>query len=484
MRFHAAALALGAALSAGLAGCVTPPVSEPKLKLITTSTLGLGTTPRAAVADGWWRAYGDEQLNGLIDTALRDSPTLAQAMARLASAQAQVQAAGAPLRPGFTLDGEEVRQRYSENYIIPPPLGGGVYWQGQVGLNMNWSLDFWGRQAALLEQARAVGNASALDAASAKLALSGAIAQAYVELHKSWALGDIAQRSEQQRIELLKLAGQRVDAGLDTQIELKNAQALVPQARAARLQAEATRDLAVHRLAELSGQGAAAYAQIGRPHLDLDIALPLPDALPLDLLARRPDVLAAQARVAAATAGHEAARTAFYPNINLRAFAGVASIGLDHLFESSSSTYGAGPAIHLPLFDSQRLKAGYRGATAALDSAIADYNAIVLEAVRQVADQLSNTRSVGEQLAQQQQALAAAEQAYSIAQQRYAAGLTSQLVVLNAESQVLALRRELVMLQASQSSARVRLLLQLGGSFDPDTFNADALATRGSGVNS
>lgn len=484
MKSRIVSLAAGAALSATLAGCVTPPTYEPKLQLITTTTLGLGTQPRATVAEGWWQAYGDAQLNQLIDTALRDSPTLAQALARFASAQAQMQAAGAPLRPGFTLDGEEVRQRYSENYIIPPPLGGGVYWQGQVGLNMNWSLDFWGRQAALLDQARAVSNASALDAASAQLALSGAIAQAYVELYKSWALGDIAERSEQQRIELLKLAGQRVSAGLDTQIELKNAEALVPQARAARLQAEATRELAVHRLAELSGQGAGAYAQIGRPHLNLDIALPLPEELPLDLLARRPDVLAAQARVAAATAGREAARTAFYPDINLRAFAGVASIGLDHLFESSSTTYGAGPAIHLPLFDSQRLKAGYRGATASLDSAIADYNAIVLEAVRQVADQLSNTRSINEQLVQQKQALAAAEQAYSIAQRRYAAGLTSQLIVLNAESQVLNLRRDLVMLQASQSSARVRLLLQLGGSFNPDTLKSAASVESGPGVKS
>ncbi len=439
--------------------------------------LGLGDQPRAAVTEGWWHVYGDAQLNRLIETALRDSPTLAQAMARLGNAQAQLQAASGPARPGFALDGEEIRQRYSENSIIPPPLGGGVYWQGQLAANMNWNLDFWGRQAALIEQARAESDASALDAESARLALSGAIAQAYLDLYRSYALGDIAERTERQRETLLKLAQQRVGAGLDTQIELKNVEALLPQARAARLQAEAARELAVHRLAELSGQGAAAYAQIGRPQLaTLAVALPLPESLPLDLLARRPDVLAAQARVDAASAGRKAARAAFYPDINLRAFAGFASIGLDHLLEGDSSAYGVGPAIHLPLFDSQRLKAGYRGATANLDHAVADYNAVVLEAVRQVSDQLSSSRSIGEQLIEQRRALDAAEQAYAMAQRRYAAGLTSQLIVLNTESQVLTLRRELVMLQASLSSARVRLLLQLGGSFDPDTIKTAASA--------
>lgn len=450
-----------------LSACVTAPQLEPARQPLDVTALGLGDQPGPVVAEGWWHVYGDAQLDRLIETALRDSPTLAQALARIGDAEAQLQAARGPARPGFTLDGEEVRQRYSENYIIPPPLGGGVYWQGQVAANMNWSLDFWGRQAALIEQARAATDASRLDAASAKLALSGAIAQAYLELYKSWALADIATRSERQRETLLKLAKQRVGAGLDTEIDLKNVEALLPQARAARLQAESARDLAVHRLAELSGQGAAEYAQIGRPQLTLDVPLPLPDELPLDLLSRRPDVLAARARVDAASAGREAAHAAFYPDINLRAFAGFASIGLDHLFDGDSAAYGAGPAIHLPLFDSQRLKAGYRGATAQLDHAIADYNAAVLEAVRQVSDQLSSSRSIGEQLQQQQQALAAAQAAYDMAQRRYGAGLSSQLVVLNAESQVLALRRELVMLQAGQSSARVRLLLQMGGSFDP-----------------
>src|SRR3546814_10260928 len=145
--------------------------------------------------------------------------------------------------------------------------------------------------------------AASLDHASAQLALAGALAQAYLDLYRAYALADIATQAEQQRETLLKLTQDRVRAGLDTQLDVKSAEALLPQARAARLQAESARDLAVHHLAALAGHGADAYAGIGRPQLTLDTVLPLPQDLPIDLLAHRPDVLAARARVAAARKG-------------------------------------------------------------------------------------------------------------------------------------------------------------------------------------
>jgi len=240
----------------------------------------------------------------------------------------------------------------------------------------------------------------------------------------------------------------------------------VPQAELARLQAEAARDLAIHRLAAIAGDGAAAYERIQRPTLNLQAALAIPEQLPADLLGRRPDVLAAKARIDATAAGRAAAKAAFYPNINLSAFAGFQAIGLDNLLRSESRVYGGGPAISLPLFESTRLKSAFNSATAAADESIASYNDVVVKAVQQVADQLSLVQSSENQFMQAQASLQAAEEAYRLAQKRYEAGLSNYLSVLTTETQVLNARTTFVDVQHSQAIARVSLLLATGGDFD------------------
>ncbi len=468
---------LGLAVSAAiiLAGCVSPPKEEPHLTALDSNNLGLSQSQSPRAAEGWWKVFGDAQLNRLIDDSLSNSPSLNEALIRVRGAQAQAIATGAALSPGFALDADETYQRLSENYIYPPKeaglgvAGGDKVWMGQTTLGLSWDLDFWGHQENLLKQARNKVLAAELDSATARLALSGAMAQSYVELYRAYAMADIAKQNEQQRETLYKLTKGRVNAGLDTNVELKLAEAGLPQARTARLQAENQRDLAVHSLAALSGHGAEAYDSIGRPQITPDATLPLPSELTLDLLSRRPDVLAAKARVEAATAGRAAAKAAFYPDINLKAFVGLQAVGLDKLVDSGSVIYGAGPALHLPIFDSQRLKAGYIGATAELDGAVASYNETVLKAIRDVADQLSRNDSLNRQLASSQQTLAATEGAYKLAQGRYKAGLSSQLVVLNAETQLLNARRDLVSLNTQLLITRVTLLLTFGGSFDPTT---------------
>jgi len=475
-------LLLAMSIALVVAGCVAPPKTEQQVRMIDDQSLGLKASPLAQVSDGWWKAFGDKQLNQLIDDALTNNPNLNEALVRVRGAQAQTMLAGAPLRPGVSLDGEETYQRLSENYIYPPAqagfgiAGGDMAWMGQLGLNLSWNLDFWGEQANILKQAKSNLLAAQLDGATARLMLSGAMAQSYVELYRAYALADIAVQTEQQRETLLKIARSRANAGLDSQVEVKLAEAALPQARSARLQAENQRDLAIHSLAALSGHGAEAYAHIGRPQIATDTVLPLPNELPLDLLVRRPDILAAKARVEGATAGRAAAKAAFYPDINLKAFAGLQAVGLDNLLKSGSTIYGAGPALHLPVFDSQRLKAGYIGATAELDSSVASYNETLLKAVRDVADQISRNNSLNQQLVQAKQTLDASESAYKIAQGRYKAGLSSQLVVLNAETSLLNARRDLVSLTTQSLITRVTLLLTLGGSFDPSTLNSQVLA--------
>lgn len=450
-----------------LTACVIPQKEEPVNTPLTAAALSLTGASTTVPNEEWWSVFGDSQLDTIIADALRDSPNLGRALARLRSAQAQAVVANAGNDPRFAIDADETWQRFSENYYIPPPYGGRRFWVGQGNANLGWTLDFWGRQASLIQQAHSEVAAAGLDIAAARLSLTGAIAQAYLDLYRTWELLDIATRLQAQREELLRLTADRVGAGLDTQVELKTAEANLAQSRSGVLQAQSARDVAVHRVAALAGYGTDRYAQIERPRLRLDADLPLPDTLPLDLLGHRPDVLAARARIDAATSGREAARAEFYPDINLRAFVGVQAIGLDRLLESGSLVYGVGPALHVPIFDSQRLRAQYKNATAELDAAVASYNATVLDAVRESADQITLNAAIAQQIGAIQQAVDASSAAYDLARTRYGAGLTTQLTVLNAEAQVLNARRDLVTANTNLLLARIALRLTLGGSFDP-----------------
>lgn len=449
-----------------LAGCATPPKTEPQLQPLADEVAGLGTNAAPTIEERWWQQYGDPQFDQLVTAALEHNPSLQQTLARVRTAQAQVQLTSGQLKPSFTLNGQEQRSRLPEQYLIPPPFGGGTYWSGQVLANLSWDLDFWGKQAAIIDQARASEKAAQLDAAAARLATTAALSQAYLDLNRAIALADIAQQSLLQRQRILDITRKRIGAGLDTNVELREAESAVPQAELARLQAEAAREVAIHRLAALSGEGAQAYERIGKPSLNLETALTIPNDLPADLLGRRPDILAARARVDAATSQRAAARASFYPNINLSAFAGFQAIGLDNLLKADNRTYGIGPAISLPLFDSQRLKSQFNAATALQDEAVGAYNNAVLSAVQQVADQLSQVNYSALQLQQARSTLTAAEEAYRLAQKRYEAGLANYLSVLTTETQVLNARTTFVDILHQQAFARVSLLLAIGGNFN------------------
>ncbi|GFE88099.1 efflux transporter outer membrane subunit [Steroidobacter agaridevorans] len=457
------ALLLG--IAAALSGCVTPPKTEPQVQSIADESVGLGATTAPTVTDRWWEQYGDPQFDQLVSTALERNPNLQQTLARVRAAQSQVTLAVAQRTPGVTLNGAEQRARWPEEYIYPPPFGGGTYWSGQLLANLSWDLDFWGKQAALIDAAKSTVEAARLDSEAARLATTVAMSQTYLDLNRAIALADIARQSLEQRKRILDITRKRIDAGLDTNVELREAESAVPQAELARLQAEAAREVAVHRLAALAGDGADAYEKIGKPTLNLEAALSIPTQLPADLLGRRPDILAARARVEAATSERAAARAAFYPNVNLSAFAGFQAIGLDNLFEANNRTYGIGPAISLPLFESKRLKSQFNTATALQDEAVSSYNGVVLSAVQQVADQLTQVNYSAQQLQQARATLTAAEEAYRLAQKRYEAGLANYLSVLTTETQVLNARTTFVDILHQQALARVSLLLAVGGNF-------------------
>jgi NodT family efflux transporter outer membrane factor (OMF) lipoprotein len=488
MRSSLAALALAAALAA-LTACVLPPKESPHPPPFDNERVGLTRPGLTGVvvepaADGWWQSFNDPQLDRLIRAGLEDSPTLAQAQARVSDALARTQTAQAGLMPSAKLGANVLYGRAPENYFIPPPIAAHTFWLGQAGPTLSWDLDFWSKQADAVHRAQALEQSADLDVQNARLMLGVAIVQAYVELYRENALVEIAQRSASQRQDIVNITRRRVAAGVDTQLELRQAEGQLPQALVARDQARAAADLAVHQLAVLTGQGAQAYADIRPPVLDVDAALPIPSALPINLLARRPDVLSARMSIEAADAQRLADKAAFYPDVSLTALAGIGAFGMSNLVQWSARGYGAGPLISLPLFDGGRLRAQYRSSEAQLDAAVAGYDDTVLRAVQQTADQITRIDALARERVEQQQTLEANEAAYKLAEERYRAGLASYLSVLNAETQVLAARQTMVDIVTSQAVARVTLLQAVGGSFDANrlanssTSHSDQVLTR------
>jgi len=266
-----------------------------------------------------------------------------------------------------------------------------------------------------------------------------------------------------------------VQAGIDTAVELRQGEALLPETRQQLEALDEQIALARHALAALSVQAPNALDAL-TPRFAALTMVDLPDALPADLLGRRADISAARWRIEAATRDVEAARAQFYPNINLTAFVGLSSIGLDRLLRSGSQQYGAGPAIHLPIFDAGRLRANLRGKASDLDLAIESYNGTVIDAVRDVADQLGSLQSLERQRREQTLAQTAAELTYDLATQRYRAGLGTYLTVLNAEASVLTARRLSADLLARAYDTRVALIRALGGGYAASVPGAERTA--------
>jgi NodT family efflux transporter outer membrane factor (OMF) lipoprotein len=192
----------------------------------------------------------------------------------------------------------------------------------------------------------------------------------------------------------------------------------------------------------------------------------LPDDVPVDIISRRPDLAAAKARVDAAGADTASAKAEFYPNVSLSAFIGLSSFGLSNFFELGSTIVGAGPAIHLPIFDADKLRANLRSKNADLDISIASYNQVLLQAIHDIADQMTSIKAVRLQRDDQQAALNSAESAYRLATIRYQAGLTTLLTVLNTEDSLLRERSRMVNLRAREIDLNIALIKSLGGGFD------------------
>ena len=465
---RAATAALASALLA--AGCVSFDGLAPQSRRADPASLAakasLAQVIPAAVwpAANWWQRFGDPQLDALIEEALAGNPGIAGARARIERARALAAGAGAALAPQGNAGVNVTRQRYSSNGIFPPPIAGSWHTQTDLAATFSYELDLWGRNRAAYDAALGQVRAAEVDAYAVRLLLASSIARAYAQLARSFEQLDLARDTLAQRQAMFDLTQRRVAAGLDSDIELKQAEGSIPAARSRMAQLEEEIALGRNLLAALAGQGPDRGLALTRPQLRTQ-AIALPSALPADLLGRRPDVVAQRWRVESARRDIDAARGQFYPNVNLSALVGVQSISFAKLLTARSEDPAFGPALRLPLFDGGRLRANLAAKDADYDLAVEQYNQTLIEALREVVDQLTSLKSLDAQRAELERSLASAREAYALARERYRAGIASYLQVLAAETPLLEQKNLRANLRARELELSINLIRALGGGY-------------------
>lgn len=453
-----------------LAACATIPKLGEAPKLATSTDLAseraLQAPAAAWPADRWWTVYGDAQLNALMDQALAGSPTLAEAQARLRSAQALAEKSRASLLPSLTANAQGGEAKQSYNNGIPPAfVPKGYNDTGRTSLDLSYDLDLWGRNRASLQAAVSTAEAARMDAAQVRLTLTASIATAYADFARLNAERQAAAAALQNREASAQLVAHQVAGGAANAGEASQARAAAASARQDLASLDEQLAIARDQLAALAGAGPDRGLDLKAPAATMKTAFGLPPNLAADLLGRRPDLQAARLRAEAAARRIDVARAGFYPNINLTAFIGVQSIGLSNLTKSGSDIGQAQAALSLPIFDGGALRGTYRGARADYDLAVATYNSTLVQALQQVADAAAGERALGGRLAAAREALAQGEEAYRIARLRYEGGLSNYLTLLTAEDSVITQRRAVAQLEARALTLDANLVLALGGGF-------------------
>ena len=478
VKFRSVGMTLAAISIAGaLQACATAPQEEHLAQPRELQSYKTTQVFTASVVEwpeeNWWRRYGDPQLDALIQAGLSNSPTMASAQARIRAAEAAAQQSKAAITPSATLNGQALDQKTSGNLVVARRNTGRAYdldWTPQATLNFAYEFDFWGKNRKLLAAATSDAFAARADASAASLSLSTSIAAAYGEYRRLELVRSVNEDAIRIKQRTLDIVLRRIKSGLDADTERTQAQAGLYSARA---DLAATNELIALQRDQL------AYLVSGGPDFGLSIVDPvvpklptslgLPVSLPLDLLGRRPDLVAARARIESAKGRTAATRADFYPNLNLSALVGVQSVGVSRLSLSQSAIANFGPALKLPLFDGGRLAGAYRTAEANSDLAVASYNSALDQALKDVADAIQSQRALEVRHQETEAAYQVSTRAYQGASRRYAAGLTAYVNVLTAETSLISAQRALNDLDARGFTLDVQLVKALGGGFSSPT---------------
>jgi multidrug efflux system outer membrane protein len=461
-------------IAAFLAGCAVPPRPQPPPLNHVAPLAGVpGKTDALWPDTTWWQRYHDDQLDALEARALAGAPTLGVARARFYQALRAIEVSKAEGGLDIAGNAQLQRERLSEDGLIPPKfLGFTWYSQGDLGLQFHYDFDFWGRHgaevAAALDRARVAG--AERDAAGAMI--TAAVADTYF----AWQANQLRLATARELIGVQEharaIAAARARQGVDSADVVLEADAQLAQAR------EQAADVAG--AAAIQRAALAALLGISPAELPELKAQPLPQApsaLPvnagLDLVARRADIAASRWRVEAALHEIDVARADFYPDLSLSALLGLQSIDLDKLFSAGSRVMSVGPALHLPIFENGRLHARFGASQSALQTAVADYNAAVVEAARDVAAQALTLQQVQARQHEHAAQLAAVESLRKSAQSREARGLSDARPALAAASELQRQRDAGIRLDAAALSAEIALTKALGGGYRPATTDSD-----------
>ena len=464
-------LALTMALSAcGLPNLGAPPQTRGPETLATARSFAASDAAASWPREDWWKAYGDPQLDVLVAEALAGSPDVAAAQARLRQARGQAQIVGADTQPQLSGQGSAGLTKQSYNNGIPSAfIPKGWNSTGTLALSGDFDLDLWGRRRKLLAAATSEAQAAQADASQATLLLASNVVSSYFDLARLLARDQALEEAVKSRESLGVLTSRRAQQGLENQSPVRQTQAETLNARIAlsanREQVAARR----HAIAALLGQGPDRGLTIAPTALTQVPETPLPADAGIALAGRRPDIVAARLRVEGAGKRIDIAKTAYLPDIGLRGLIGLTSLGLSNLFDTGSTYGNAGGAFSLPIFDGGRIRGEYRQARGTFDLAVADYNATVVDALREIADALATRDAARTQERDAAQARIEAEAAYDLATKRYDAGLSNYIEALSAQQLALNARESAIDAHFRTLAAEVTLKRALGGGFVDDT---------------
>ncbi|KAB2639643.1 MAG: efflux transporter outer membrane subunit [Verrucomicrobia bacterium] len=413
----------------------------------------------------WWNIYHDAELDRLEGLAGSNNQQLAAAYANFQQARALVNVARADAFPQLSTATAITRQHTNGS------LSGGhgsTFNSFSVPLDASWELDFWGRVRREVEATRANLGASGDDLQSAKLAVQAEVAIDYITLRALEAQRNLLEETSRTYQKSLDLTQTRRAGGIATdydvslaETQLKSTEAQVP---AVILQ----RAKLLHALATLCGQAATSCSV--KPATESPPSVPaIPAGVPSELLENRPDVTAAERRMAAANAAVGVASAAFYPRVTLNGNGGFQATDASRLFNGSSRLWSVGPALNLPLFTGGRNTANLAVARANYEATVANYRQTVLGAFQDVEDQLAAQRLLTQQLTAETAALQAARRTLEISNTRYQGGVLTYLEVAIAQSSALSHEVTVVQLSANRVAASVALIKALGAGWRADT---------------
>jgi NodT family efflux transporter outer membrane factor (OMF) lipoprotein len=408
------------------------------------------------IPDAWWQVFNDATLNQLQTELLSGNENLKVSVAQYKQVRAALGLSQAALSPTLGLSATGNR---SDSGAIGTTVSNTV----NLGASANWEVDLWGRLSGTVVVSQAKLQASENDLAAARLSLQGTLTQTYFSVRTADAQIALLDSTVAAYQRTLDMSQNRYNAGIASAADVALAQTQFKSTQAQLIEARSSRAQLEHALAVLTGKAPTAFSLAVKA--DLAITPDVPALLPATLLERRPDIAAAERRVAAAFAQTGVAQTAYFPTLNLSGNTGYRGAALADLVNAPKLFWSLGPALALSVFDGGAREAALDSANAGVDQAIASYRQTVLVAFQEVEDNLVMAVRLEEERSVLAESLVAAQKALEVVTNQYKAGTVSYLNVLSGQSQALSVERSLLDARHRKLLATAQLLKNVGGSW-------------------